>query len=139
MTDIEAWAYAGKRLSTEWRLLDAWRAPDGTLLYYKNFTGVVGGIYDLTVIRENGRTTISGQPKWTGQRVDPQTQREWLTAENGDIVRHKQHRRHEKAKSGADLLDQSLVPLMDFARTCRTRADKDALIATIIRRLTDTW
>jgi hypothetical protein len=134
----ETWVYAGKRLTRDKKLVDCWQDPENNICLYKNMAGLLCGKYEAKVERVNGTTTIYGKPRWL-EGFDYNLKEEWTVADNSARVQHTQHRREVRAKKGDDHLDRAIERLLPYARACRTRQDKDALIATVLRRLLETW
>jgi hypothetical protein len=134
----EDWIYAGKRLSTKNTLLNAWWDPVlNKLSTWKKFDGMIGGIYTFQVERDATGITNYGQPAYTGRKNDDMIH-EWRVADQQARVAHQKYRRSKAAK-GVDPLDAAMDRLVPFARACRTRDEKTALIAEVIRRLTEVW
>lgn len=140
MPETETWVYCGKWVDTKKRLRDRWQDADGRDLIFAKVTGtVIGGLYTLQVTREGEGITVHGTARYAGERLDDN---ERLTAivkdDSAQRIFHAQHRRELRA-ADEDPLDEAMEPLLHYAKTCRSRPEKDALIATVLRRLTDTW
>lgn len=56
--------------------------------------------------------------------------------DNAARVTHQQ-RRAEAKDAKRDALDNALQPLIAYAATCRNRTEREALLATVIRRVLD--
>lgn len=135
----ELWIYAGKHIS-KGRLRDHWVDPEGRDLLYPSLkANVIGGIYEVRVDRGAETLSVYGTPSWTGERMtDHQKMTEYIVKDTSQRTQHTQLRR-EKNAGDDNPLDDALQPLLRYARACKTRQDKDALIATVIRRMTDAW
>jgi hypothetical protein len=136
----ERWAYAGARLTSKHRLAESWHPNDGAgdeLWYALKGRWVIGGIYQITVARAGDRITRIGEPVWTGERItDADTLREWSGRDSASRVAHEARRRHANAVKASDL-DAALEPLLRIFAACRTNIERDALVATVLRRLID--
>ena len=143
----ERWTYAGKHLDTgKGRLLDLWFATDemttvnlnsDKVRLYSRFgtSHILGGIYEVEV-HDNG--TISSKTAWTGDYIDRAIKLEMASHDSAARTNHRRLR-HEKAEAEKDELDIALAPLVALALKARTRTDRDALIATVLRRMSDAW
>lgn len=140
----ERWAYAGLRITSARKTAEVWvdQAGDGDELWYagNGTRRILGAIYAAEVTRTGERTTRHGSPQYTGDSIpwsDPRHQA-WATADNAARIRRQQLR--DEAKQGkTDGIDQALEALQPYAATCRNRAERDALLATVIRRITAMW
>jgi hypothetical protein len=138
----ETWAYAGQRLTRQHRLATLWidNAGAGTELWFTRKTRhVIGGLYEVTVTRhDNDGLSRHGDAIYTGKQLPPDDERvrRWTTHHHAAHVRHQQIRAEANAAK-RDAIDHALQPLRELVATCRTRDERDALLATILRRLTD--
>jgi hypothetical protein len=138
----ETWAYAGQRLTRQNTLAALWvdDAGDGTEHWFTGKkTHIVGALYEVTVTRhDQDRITLHGDVIYTGNRLptDDERVRRWTTHHHAARIRHQQKRAEANAPK-RDAIDEAIEPLRKLAATCRTRDERDALIATILRRLTD--
>lgn len=139
----ERWAFAGQRLTAKGPLANIWvdNAGNGEELWFPGKgKHIIGTLYDVNVTRHGERLTRHGDPKYTGTRLphDDDRVRRWAVHDNAAHVQHQQ-RRAEANAAKRDAIDQALEPLVKIASTCRTRTERDALLATVIRRLTAHW
>lgn len=142
----ERWTYGGKLLDQgKGRLLDLWYATDDlkdpstssslVRLYSRWGTScILGGIYEVTT----EGTSVKGTPHWTGDYCDRDIKLELASHDSAARTNHRRLR-HEKAEAEKDELDIALAPLVALALKARTRTDRDALIATVLRRMSDAW
>ena len=140
----ERWAYAGLRITSARKTAEIWvdQAGDGKELWYPSTSTrrILGAIYAAEVTRTATRTTLHGDPQYTGDSIpfsDPR-HRAWSTADNAARVRRQQIR-DEAKQSKTDGIDQALEALWPYAAACRNRAERDALLATVLRRITAMW
>lgn len=139
----ERWAYAGQRLTGKGTLANLWidDAGNGEELWFAGRgKHIIGAIYQIQVSHHGERRTRHGSPDYTGEHLPHDDERvlRWSTQDNAARVSH-QHHRTEANDAKRDAIDQALEPLARLAGTCRTRAERDALLATVIRRLTARW
>jgi hypothetical protein len=141
---VERWAYAGVRVTTDRKAAEVWidQAGDGDELWFasKGRRPVLGAIYEVDATRTGERISRYGKPRYTGARIasDDPRYRAWNVADNGAHVRLQLLRDEAKAAK-RDGLDEALEPLLGYAAACRTRVERDALLATVIRRIAATW
>jgi hypothetical protein len=135
----EEWVFAGKRLSNKNTLVNAWYNPlTDELAVWKKFDGLLGGVYIIKIERTGDEAKVMyGEPIYAKKRFDTKIT-EWRVADQEARVRHQNYRRSKELK-GVDPLDAAMERLLPYARSCRTRDQKDALIATVLRRLSETW
>lgn len=136
------WAYAGK-IFTGKKIYDVWLDeghidpfdPTHAHLFQK-ISGVIGGLYEAKF----AGGTLIGKPTWLGRWAEPSLRTDWAVRDSAHNTRYRQYRNAERAKKNKpDPIDTALVPLLDLARRTRIGADRDALIATVIRRMTGVW
>ena len=131
----EKWIYLGAYLTSSKKLLNNWLMglnpdadPQG--LWTGGHSYIVGGIYDVQVLREGDKTSRVGNPIWTGDiHDDDSLVSEWIVRDRGNKLRYKRIRAEKKAD---DSLEQALRPITQYAQKCRTAADRQALIAEVI-------
>jgi hypothetical protein len=143
-TTTERWAYAGVRFTKARKTAEVWvdQAGDGEELWYigSGTRLILGAIYDMEISRTDGRVIRHGDPQYTGDSIpwsDPRC-RAWTTADNAARVRRQQVR-DEAKQAKNDAIDQAIEALRPYAAACRNRAERDALLATVIRRITAMW
>lgn len=137
----ETWIYAGKRETKEHKLYDVWWSPQrDQLLWYKKRPGLLAGHYEHKVEDDGQHLTVYGSPKWLNKiEMTHPLHHEWVVADNAARNSHARHLREKRAAKGQDSLDVAMERLLPYARACRTKDQKDALIATVLRRLSETW
>jgi len=137
----EVWAYAGIRVNTKGKRFHAWidQAGAGTQLTYTDSgRWIVGGLYDVRVARDSSGVTRT-YPKWAGSHVaDRDLLLEWSARDAAARARLAALAR-ERSALKQDALDEALQPLLDIAAKLRVQADRDAFLATIIRRVGRAW
>jgi len=133
----EIWTYGGIREFNGGRR-HLWYTPEGKGLYYKG-TGhyVTGGLYNVEARREDGHTFMR-TGTYTGERVDAARCLELSVAEQAALTRIATLRR-ERKDGAEDAITEALAPLVRIARTMSTNADRDALVARIIREFRTIW
>lgn len=134
----ENWAYMGRRFSNK-KLYHYWRDSQGMSLGYSKLSGMVGYIYEIEAIRDGDVTSVRGTPNWLHAKVEEAEIREWTVADYSAQMMYRDYRRNERLKKEPDALDEAMKPLLAYARTCRTKLERDFLTGTIIRRMTDIW
>lgn len=141
------WVYIGKRLSTKKTLLDCWvpygvfdsEKPDQGLRAFAMRASanlIVGGIYNVQTTDDDN--TLFGVPQWSGDSLPRETKMELNALDTATRIEH-QRLRNEKNEAQKDELDRALKPLLRLAMKSRTRFERDALIATVLRRMMDAW
>lgn len=141
----ERWAYAGVRFtSSSRRTAEVWVDQAGAgeeLWYHGNGTRLIlGAIYETQIDRTAKKLTRYGAPRYTGDSIprDDPRRRAWITADNAARTRRQQVR-DEAKDSKREAITEALEALRPYAAACRTRTERDALLATVIRRITDMW
>lgn len=141
----ERWAYTGVRLAATHKLVEQWQPVDddgqpvGDSLWYASKRGstaahAVGSIYTAHVVRTDDRTTRHGEPGYTADRVSDALRAAWWTEQHTARTRYAIVRDEANAAK-VDALNEALEPLLVLARAARTGVQRDALIATVLRRL----
>jgi hypothetical protein len=135
-SSTELWTYAGRVMLRGGKPGHAWIDPNGNELYYDKLTGsALGSQYEVEVTRTDDSVKVGLSPRWV-QSSDPNP--EWVLRDNAtrvDIAT----RRGERSAAKRDRLDEAMAPLVGYAKTCRTGAERDALVATVVRRLGGIW
>lgn len=144
---VERWTFLGTRVDAKSKKVHAWLEPGGRTYWYPpHGSPVIGGVYTTEVKRET-KTEDDGKEYESVRRTDPRYAGEM----NPDIDRAEyQARDHaakirlaniaaEKKESGYKALDEALQPLIDVAAKLRIGAERDALIAYVIRRINAAW
>lgn len=72
----ETWTYIGRRLirggpSGAWKVVRAFLDSDDHELLFNTKAASLGGRYEVTVTRANGKVTLHGTPRWVEQSDDP--------------------------------------------------------------------
>jgi hypothetical protein len=137
----QRWVYGGLRVLNDKRV-HAWLDPTGRELPVRAQRGggwAIGGYYTARVVRDGEATKLAGTPSYTGDGdARDELRRElWAkdTAARTRLARLAQERRHARRNA----IDEALQPLLAAARTLKTSADRDALIAYVMRQLIRTW
>lgn len=151
-TNTESWLYAGRRVGSKGNAVDAWVAdPDGAteeLWYRADRAGgyVVGALYRVEVRRwrddTSERITKYGQPRFERGNAAPQAKRlEWAArdgAAHAELAAARAERRAVREGQG-DPIAEVLAPLKEAAKKMRTRAERDAFAARVLRELMSPW
>ena len=135
----ERWAYAGQ-CPTRTGLAEAWATDAGNgdeVAYTGRGKHIIGALYDVRVSRVDKRVIRHGTPGYTGERLphDDDRVRRWAVRDNAARI-GQQQRQAEAKDAKRDTIDHAIEPLMTLANACRTRVERDALLATVIRRIT---
>jgi hypothetical protein len=141
----EFWLYAGRRIGRTGQPVDAWVPnEDGTgdVVLYAAGRGpghVVGASYRVRVDRHDPGTMMHGAPEFhRGQVASMELRVEWAARDMATRARLSAQRR-ERAAARHNDLDELIEPLRQVAAKLRTAADRDALVAHVLRRLISTW
>lgn len=137
---VEVWVYGGVRVLRDGKRAHAWIDPAGELLLYSRIgaKAAVGYKYEVTVEREGEQVSLVGSPRFTPDQADMETRRRLAVEDSVANTRLATLARERKA-ANQDALDEALEPLVRLAKGMRTGAERDALIATVLRRLARTW
>jgi hypothetical protein len=131
----------GARIGSKGKRVVAWQDPDKQeLIYAERSSYVLGGYYTVKVSRKDGKTIRHGSPLYTGRRLErgnPWMQA-WKTEELEAEQRLAREARERKDKA-ADEFGHAMEPLLAIARQARTGAQRSALVADVIRRLSYPW
>jgi hypothetical protein len=133
----ERWVYAGIRV-LRGKAAQAWitDSGDGETVYFSPRGGpVVGEIYRASVTRQGESVTLHGTPRYAGDgRVNHERAADLLA---GQQVAQAllAVARLERAAAKRNELDAALDPLRQIARRMKTSAEKDALVAYILRAI----
>jgi hypothetical protein len=135
----ETWTCMGVRQGSKDQRCTSWRDPNGkTLLYAEKNSVITGGLYEVMVTRTDG-STHRGHPVYTGRLpYDDPDLKAWRVAEMEAEQELARQARERKAKAD-DPFGKAMEPLIEYAKACRTGAQRDALIADVIRRLNTPW
>lgn len=138
---IEEWVYTGPRVTKDNKRAHQWFIPErDTYVLYTKLAGILGGAYLVTVDRTDDKVIVHGKPEFKlAQHSRLRDNPDWVVMSNAAEVRLRQLKRERAAARGEDSLDVALERLMPYAKACRTSGERDALIATVIRRLLDAW
>lgn len=141
-TEIQEWVYAGRRLNSKGKPVDAWvtEAGKGKQVHFgagtKLSTHIIGALYRAKVEVEGDTMTLYGVPTFVeGMHAPEADRREWTALDSVTNTKLAAERRERNAAK-VEALDEALKPLVEIAKTLRSRADQDAFLATVIRRLT---
>jgi hypothetical protein len=138
----EEWTCMGVRVNAKGKRVVFWLTPDGTeLAYLEKISYVTGGIYEVEVTRTEGHV-LRDKPRYTRRwldRDDPRVQKWHLSEMTAEQQLAREARERKDKAAGFVALDQAMEPLLQIARSYRTNAQRDALIADVIRRLSTPW
>jgi hypothetical protein len=141
----ERWVFAGVRVNAERKLTNAWVPDPGQpneALFFAPQRGehpVVGASYVAKVDRLEGATFLHGVPRFeAANAVDVELRAKWTAADEAARARAAAMRR-ERSEAKANALDEALEPLLTISASLKTRADRDAFVAAVIRRLWSQW
>lgn len=137
---IEQWTYAGMRVSSDGKRCSGWLDSTDEIRLYAEPTSsfVLGGIYDVVITQTGLRR---GTPKYTGRRLafDDPLLSTWRVAQLDAEQVLARNARERKDKNGTDALEEAMQPLIALAKSCRTEAQRAALIADVIYRMNTSW
>lgn len=140
---VEQWIFGGVRVLNDKRV-HAWIDKEITpetgreRLYTAKGKFVIGGVYEVKISRDGGKMAMIGEPKYTGETANYEDRRLLWAKESAALTRLSAlSRERNDAKQNA--LDEAMEPLIEVARKLRTGAEKDALVAYIIRRIYSPW
>lgn len=135
------WAYLGRRLPSDGKTKPwhAWQDETGRELHYTDGAAVIGGIYEVEVLREEEsvRARIKGA-KYLGRKVDADevARNEALDAgTRQELARQAAERKHARSSE----LDEALAPVLRIARSCRTRHEATMLASVVSSKITEAW
>lgn len=134
----EVWTYAGIR-NDGGKRAHAWIDPGGHEYWYggKGSFGI-GYSYDVKVSRtaDSVRRTT---PVYKGTSdVSPEKRREWAALDRAAQTAIASHRLAANA-ARSDALAELVDPLAELARNLSMAADRDALAAYVLRRISSAW
>jgi hypothetical protein len=134
----EQWVYAGIREGRGQRY-HAWIDPGGEEHYYADKGRfAIGYLYDVKIDRQSSALTRT-TPEFTGAiGSDPDQRHAWAALDRAAQTRLAAIARERNA-SRQDELAELVDPLAELARKLPMPADRDALIAYIIRRVSRVW
>lgn len=143
----ELWLYAGQRLTAAGKLVDAWcpaggpTTEDKCLWYPPDRAGfVVGGLYRAEVRRHGERVTKLGRPVFQrGNAAPPDVRLEWAARDDVAATLDAAAKAERRAARNGDPVGEALAPLKAVAAKLRTRADRDAFVARVLRELSEAW
>jgi hypothetical protein len=140
----ERWTYGGVRV-LERKKVHAWLDESGEEhLFAPKRAGhwAVGYVYDVTVIRFRSDPArvqmVASSATFTGGEADDEAR---LRLSALDRVARAELARITQERNAArrDALDEAMQPLLKLSAEMRTSADRDALIAAVLRRMTTAW
>lgn len=139
---VEQWVCAGLRVDNKGKKITAWLEPGGQIFYFTEKRAyAIGCLYDCAVIRD-GDSVTRRKPVYVRHAKEDEVPEskvnEWRVAELEAEQRLAREARERKAKNH-DPLDDAMLRLNQYALACRTTAQRDALIADVIRRLNVAW
>jgi hypothetical protein len=140
-TTTERWIYGGIRV-LDGKRVHAWIDPGGReLLYAHKRAGnwAIGSSYTAQVIRTGPSTALYGTPTYTGNGDTPDELRRELWANHLAARTRLSDLTQERKAAQRNAIDEALRPLLAAARTVKTSADRDALIAYVMRQLITAW
>jgi hypothetical protein len=141
----EEWTYLGQRVMAGGTKGHAWLTGDGKEWYFAKVAATaIGGTYRVTVECKDDGATVYGKPAYLHgpSRYDDDDAlalRAGWEAEDAAARARLAAKSAERSAAKRSALDLALAPLEDIARKARTGADRDALIAHVIRRLNAVW
>lgn len=138
---VERWTCAGTRVTDDGKKSTAWVVPDGTFITYSEKSSfVLGGGYDVEVSREDDHTWRKGRPQYAGSGNATDEQRARFAVLSAEAEQELARAARERKAKGHDALAEAMEPLVKYAKACRTRSQRAALIADVIDRLTiEAW
>lgn len=145
MTDrkftVERWTCAGTRVTDAGKKSTAWMVPDGTYITYTEKSSfVLGGGYDVEVSRDGAHTWRRGRPRYAGSGHVTDEQRARFAVLSAEAEQELARSARERKDKSQDALAGAMEPLVAYAKACRTRSQRAALIADVIDRLTiEAW
>jgi hypothetical protein len=133
----ECWIYGGVRVSRTSKRTHLWIDPEDTERYY-NDTGwfTIGGIYDVEVTRKDGHV-MRTEPLYTGERIDDLERRKALELKDALAKTRLSKLSLERKHRDDNAIETALIPVQELAATLRTRNDRDAFIAIVVRSICD--
>lgn len=137
----EEWHAAGLRVGKGGKRAYAWVDAGHHVLTFPQRSGTysLGAVYEVEVSRDGDNLVMFGSPRFVGPR-DPEDKRvlDWRIREvaaEGEL----EHDRQLRAAKDNDPLDAALAPLLDVASRLRTRVQRRAFTAEVLRRLEAGW
>lgn len=129
------WTFGGSRIAADGKRAHVWVTATGEELWFAaKGSYTVGSQYDVMVSQpEPGRTVRHGTPAYHGRHPDETVRLQLAAADRAAAVRLRVVAM-ERADKRDNALDAALEPLCKVMRSTRG-ADRDALLAHIIRRL----
>ena len=111
-------------------------APGGEELLFASAGGrpAIGSLYTARVTRSDDGITLHGTPGYTGSQAG-QAARQALRAAHALAQTRLETLPAERDAARRSALDEALAPLLELAAPLRTRAQRDALAAYVLRRL----
>jgi hypothetical protein len=135
----ERWVFGGLRL-LKGKRVHAWLVPgdpdDAERLFKAKSTHVIGAVYLVRVIRENGSIFRVGESAvFTGDMGVSEEERRRLTAaDRAASTRYAEERRERIAKND-DALADLIAPLQKIATEMRTHHERAAFISYVTAEL----
>lgn len=114
--------------------LDHRRRRRGNTAVWRQGNPAVGASYQARVTRDGGHTTLYGAPTFLDRHLDPDQQAALEAADTTARARLAAARAERRAARD-NQLDALLDPLRSIARGLRTRDDKTAFLAHVLREL----
>lgn len=137
----ERWTCAGARIGSDGKRDVAWLQPDGTLVLFGDKASYALGCgYDVDVCREAGQSWKRGKPRYAGSGNATEEQLARFTVLSTEAEQELARNARERKAKGQEALAEAMEPLVKYAKACRTRSQRAALIADVIDRLTiEAW
>lgn len=131
----ETWTFGGTRVANDNKPYSVWYDEDGKALWFKaDRKHAVGARYRVEVTRrDDGGLTRHGTPAYLGTADAGYRAELWAAHTAAEVL--DQQRRDEANARKADALNEALAPLLRLVVAERTSRGRDALVATILRRM----
>jgi hypothetical protein len=134
----ELWTYAGIRVSSDGKRRHAWLDPDDHLLLYADKGEfAIGGIYSVTVTREDNHV-IRSWPDYSGNSRPADICEELFIADKAAHARL-ELLAIERSEIKRDQLEDALAPVRRYVKTLRTTAQRDAFVTAVLNAAYREW
>jgi hypothetical protein len=137
----EVWVFGGTRCSTQGKRVHAWLPAGQTreLWFKAGGSHAIGARYTVRVVRsEDGGVTLYGTPAYQGRDGDDAEQARELESLHRAAETRLRLLALERNTKRHSTLDAAVQPLCDLVAKAPS-ADRDALIAYVLRRLSRAW
>lgn len=113
-----------------------WTRTENLPLFHKLNATTIGGIYEVSVRRNDGNTTAQHGVKFTGQRIEDKDQIALWQASDQAASRSWSYARAEKRFANEDLLDRaSMDDLKRLAGKCKNNSELNSLVGAVTENL----